>query len=55
MGTIDDAGFCNGLFDSEERSSGKAAGPGSGFGPGLSMKIKNYNLLSSVTVSGVIA
>ena len=28
MGTIDDAGFCNGLFDSEERSSGKAAGPG---------------------------
>ena len=30
MGTIDDAGFCNGLFDSEERSSGKAAGPGSG-------------------------
>ena len=27
MGTIDDAGFCNGLFDSEERSSGKAAVP----------------------------
>lgn len=23
MGTIDDAGFCNGLFDSEERSSGE--------------------------------
>ena len=22
MGAIDDAGFCNGLFDSEERSSG---------------------------------
>lgn len=26
MGAIDDAGFCNGLFDSEERSSGRAAG-----------------------------
>lgn len=53
MGTIDDAGFCNGLFDSEERSSGKAAGPGSGFGPGRRQIRLMYGVRPPVPVEEV--